>query len=475
MKIERQQKTIVSTKIFKSKLMSTDIDNEWNDFLMVRGCNWESSTDVVDDYDGNKSVNNRKNNGDKKCDAIKGGDKQQQQQQQEVHLSQLDSNSDSDQPLSSLKEQQQLLHFDANEQVPVCSPIYISTKTKISYLNTEIDIKKVFWDIPIMPYSSQTKGIVKKQIKFSSITKEELDEIEAHVQTEVEKKTGFVETQIIEHINNPDGRIKFKDQRKINVGLCKKDILNCRCKKKRAFFNCFVLIVRVEDEMSPPCARTFKEMHIKVFNTGKLEVPGIQNDASLQNVIDILISMLKNIIGEHVDYQRNKCETVLINSNFNCGYFIDRDKLYDILKYKYRINSNYDSCSYPGIQCKFFYCVDEMSLVVQNGQQPTPASAPASASASTLVKTKVETKLELENGDDSKKYIEISFMVFRTGSVLIVGKCEDYVLHDIYAFIKELLRVEYSNVGSHIINHEDTVKKHATKLRTRIIVNNITI
>jgi hypothetical protein len=84
----------------------------------------------------------------------------------------------------------------------------------------------------------------------------------------------------------------------------------------------------------------------------------------------------------------------------------------------------------------------------------------------------VTTKLE---NDDSKQYIEISFMVFRTGSVLIVGKCEDYVLHDIYAFIKELLRVEYSNVGSHIINHEDTIKKHVPKLRTRVIVNNVTI
>jgi hypothetical protein len=220
--------------------------------------------------------------------------------------------------------------------------------------------------------------------------------------------------------------------------------------------------VRVEDEMSPPSARTFKEMHIKVFNTVKLEVPGIQNNASLQNVIDILISTLKNIIGEHVDYQRNKCETVLINSNFNCGYYIDRDKLYDILKYKYRINSNYDSCSYPGIQCKFFYCIggaetaETAETVIQTGQQPTP----------TIITTKTENIY-------SKKYIEISFMVFRTGSVLIVGKCEDYVLHDIYAFIKELLRVEYSNVGSHIINHEDTVKKHVPKLRTRIIVNNI--
>jgi len=493
MKIERQIMAPKST-FTKSKLIMTDIDNEWNDFLMIRGgCNWEPSADTCDD--GNNSVNsngknnknsnndnnhtnhnNEKNNCDKKYKVYKkndyankgDGDDEQEQQQTTLHLPRLESNTDSDDDhgvQSQPFEQQQLFRTVAKnaneqEQVPVCSPIYISTKTKISYLNTEIDIKKVFWDIPVMPYSSQCKGIVKKQIKFSSVTKEELAEIEERVQTEVEKKMGFVETQIIEHIDNPDGRIKFKDQRKINIGLCKKDILNCRCKKKRAFFNCFVLIVRVEDEMSPPGARTFKEMHIKVFNTGKIEVPGIQNDASLQNVIDILISILKNIIGEHVDYQRNKCETVLINSNFNCGYYIDRDKLYDILKYKYRINSNYDSCSYPGIQCKFFYCISQGGggqQIIQTGQQPTP--------------TPITTTTSLDI--DPEKYIEISFMVFRTGSVLIVGKCEDYVLHDIYAFIKELLRVEYSSVGSHIINHEDAVKKHIPKLRTRIIVNNM--
>ena len=461
MKIERQlkQTTIVS------KTAMSDIDNDWNDFLMIRGCNWESSAED----DANKCGKKKKNNGNNESNFS--NDKKNNETYKKYNNANNTNNTNNgnggngsgDSESDEVQQQQKLLHSDddsndSNKQIPVCSPIYISTKTKISYLNTEIDIKHVFWDIPVMPYSSQTKGIVKKQIKFSSITKEELSEIESHVQTEVEKKTGFVETQIIEHIDNPDGRIKFKDQRKINVGLCKKDILNCRCKKKRAFFNCFVLIVRVEDEMSPRDARTFKEMHIKVFNTGKLEVPGIQNDSSLQNVIDILIIILKNIIGEHVDYQRNKCETVLINSNFNCGYYIDRDKLYDILKYKYRINSNYDSCSYPGIQCKFFYCIDSVDSVdcIQTGQQPTP----------TIITTKSEYV-------DSKKYIEISFMVFRTGSVLIVGKCEDYVLHDIYAFIKELLRVEYSNVGSHIINHEDVVKKHVPKLRTRIIVNDI--
>lgn len=340
------------------------------------------------------------------------------------------------------------MHAEAQfVEVPTCSPIYISTKTKISFLNTHIDIKKVFWDIPIMPYASQCPGIIKKQIKFSCTTKEELQEIEAHTQKEIDKNDGFIETQIIEHIDNPDGRIKFKDHRKINIGLSKKDILNCRSKKKRAFFNCFVLIIRVEDENSPPDARIFKEMHIKVFNTGKLEIPGIQHEDSLQNVIDILIRTLKTVIGEHVECQKDKCETVLINSNFNCGFFIDRDKLYNILKYKYRINSNYDSCSYPGIQCKFFYYTGSDNTIHNLGQQPTT------------------------NLND---YIEISFMIFRTGSVLIVGKCEDHVLHDIYAFIKEMFHVEFLNIYSHVIQPEDeVVRKHIPKIRSRKIINNL--
>jgi hypothetical protein len=324
-----------------------------------------------------------------------------------------------------------------------------------------------------MPYASQCSGIIKKQIKFSCTTKEELEEINAHTQKEIDKNDGFIETQIIEHIDNPDGRIKFKDHRKINIGLSKKDILNCRSKKKRAFFNCFVLIIRVEDENSPPHERIFKEMHIKVFNTGKLEIPGIQHDDSLQNVIDILLRTLKTIVGDHIDCKKNNCETVLINSNFNCGFYIDRDKLYNILKYEYRINSNYDSCSYPGIQCKFFYYVG------RNQDAATAAAAAADHHNHNHTKNQNGQKNKqrhIQNGQqpttDLTDYIEISFMIFRTGSVLIVGKCEDYVLHDIYDFIKELFRVEFLNIYSHIIQpDDDNVKKHVPKLRTRTIIN----
>jgi TATA-box binding protein (TBP) (component of TFIID and TFIIIB) len=438
------------------KATGTDIDNDWTDFLMgcsmdgekvqneehcANGAGHDHRSSVNNDNDKNEYSNGKSNgNDDETFEGVNGV-------KSENHGDECGDDYDDD----------GLSHVGDLNKVPKCSPIYISTKTKISFLNMPIDIKKVFWEIPIMSYASQSPGIIKKQIKFSCTTKEELDEIELLTQKEIDQRTSFVETQIIEHIDNPEGRIKFKDNRKINIGLSKKDILNCRCKKKRAFFNCFVLIVRVEDENSPADSRTFKEMHIKVFNTGKLEIPGIQHDDSLQNVVNILIRVLKSIVGEHIDYQKNKCDTVLINSNFNCGFYIDRDKLYNILKYKYRINSNYDSCSYPGIQCKFFYHIhkrsnnnnnnaNDGSTLIQNGQQPIT---------------------------DLDEYIEISFMIFRTGSVLIVGKCEDYVLHDIYGFIKEMLHMEFLNIYSHIINTEDVVKKHVPKLRTRVIVNDV--
>ena len=328
---------------------------------------------------------------------------------------------------------------DATEDIkPICSNIYISTKTKISYLNAPVDIKKVFWNIPVSPYFTPQECVIKKQIKVSTTDPNELKEIK-----ELLKNEKYYHEQEIEHIDNPEGRIKFKVQMKINIGLCKKDILNYRCKLKRAFFNCFVLIMRIKD----PVSDIFKEMHVKVFNTGKLEIPGIQSDESLTHVLDLLIGILKPIVGDDIGYIPDKCETVLINSNFNCGYFINRDKLFNILKYKYRIHSNYDSCSYPGIQCKFYY-VPEIDDDNQTGQKPNPSLS------STY-------PYSIENIN------EISFMIFRTGSVLIVGRCGENVLYSIYNFLKKMLETEYPEIGNQLNILEP--KKHNTKLRKKTI------
>ena len=57
--------------------------------------------------------------------------------------------------------------------VPKCEELYISTTTKVLFLNQEIDINSIFWKIPIIEYGNPCSGIVKKQIKIVSKTPEE--------------------------------------------------------------------------------------------------------------------------------------------------------------------------------------------------------------------------------------------------------------------------------------------------------------
>jgi len=323
-------------------------------------------------------------------------------------------------------------------EAPKASDIYISTRSKIAYLNQAIDLKTLFWGIQVIPYSKPTNGVIKKQMKFNCLTQEELDVVQENLKNE-----SHYDQQIITSINNPSGRIKFKDIRKISVGVSKKDIMSYRCKQKSAFYNCFVMIMRIKIQ------NTFKEFHIKVFNTGKMEIPGVQNDVIFQEVLNTIITTMQPFIEEPLSYNQ-KSDTVLINSNFNCGFFINREVLFDLMKYKYNIQCIYDPCSYPGIQCKFYYNND---LKEQTGSQ-----------------------ISEENKKKYKNIVEVSFMIFRTGSILIVGMCDENVLYTIYEFLKKMLTIEFSKINQKIITAENTpIKDKKTKVRRKSIFVDISV
>ena len=53
---------------------------------------------------------------------------------------------------------------EENRETPKCSEIYISTKTKIAYLNTPIDLFDIFWKIPVIKYEIPKEGVLKKHL-----------------------------------------------------------------------------------------------------------------------------------------------------------------------------------------------------------------------------------------------------------------------------------------------------------------------
>jgi len=320
-----------------------------------------------------------------------------------------------------------------NNVSPKCGHIYISTKTKIAYISEKINLNEIFWKINITPYFKQKEGVIKKQIKMVCLSEKETLELNEKIKKE---NHNYLNIQIIKSINNPNAkRVKYKYVKKINIGLSKKDIISLRTKKKGAFYNCIVLIIRLKIN------KIFKEFHIKIFNTGKLEIPGIKYDSSLVLLLNKLISILQPFYKNKIIWKPEDIDTVLINSNFNCGFYLDRIKLYKILKYKYNIQVVFDSCSYPGIQCKFYYNTKNEQ---NNGRCNCEKQC-----------NKKEKK--------KNQCVGVSFMIFRTGSVLIVGRCTEKILNFIYKYIKEILITEYSKIKINYEHIEKTKKKKNPK------------
>lgn len=323
--------------------------------------------------------------------------------------------------------------------------LIISTKTKVLFLNQPVDIHNLFWKIPVIDYWQPKAGVLKKQIKVVSKTPDDFN-----IYQERLKDLRYYHENIIKQINNPAARsIKFKDERKITVGLSKKNILSYRGKVKNAFYNCFALIVRfrLEDDTD------FREAHIKVFNTGKMEIPGIVHYQILEKVKQMIFDILQPHFSVPVDFLENSGEDhVLINSNFNCGFFVNRDKFHSILSgEKYGMESSYDPCSYPGVKCKFYFNHEVgFDTERQNGR--------------ILVQDRAMKMSELI---DNKKYTEVSFMIFRTGSGLIVGNCTEKVLRFIFEFIKGVLIQEYEHIC--ILSENPVIKNKQPKLRKRTI------
>lgn len=320
----------------------------------------------------------------------------------------------------------------------------ISTKTKVLFLNQSMDIHSIFWAIPVIEYWKPMSGVLKKQIKVVSKTPEELEEYQKRLEN-----ISYYKENIIKQINNPSARsIKFKDERKITVGVSRKDIVSYRGKVKNAFYNCFALIMRFKYEDEP-----FKEVHIKVFNTGKMEIPGIVNYRILDQIKVMILEILQPHLSQRVDFIENSDEDhVLINSNFNCGFFVNRDRFHSILKNeRYGIEAAFDPCSYPGVKCKFYF-------------NHTLGFDPERQNGRILLE---DRNLKMSELFDSKKYTEVSFMIFRTGSGLIVGNCTEKILRFVFEFIKGILIREYENIC--ILSENPVIKNKCPKLRKRTI------
>ena len=105
------------------------IDDEWSSFILNQDTNYEFTSLV-----SNKHKNNNINEND--------------------NINEVENN-------NILKD-----------VIPECEDLYISTTTKVLFLNQSIPFQEIFWKIPIIEYWKPEPGVLKKQMKVVSITED---------------------------------------------------------------------------------------------------------------------------------------------------------------------------------------------------------------------------------------------------------------------------------------------------------------
>ena len=461
------------------------IDNEWQQFLQQ-----QTNQDIAFSAHNYVSMNscttrtqNKNKTNDDFYDDTYCEEDDEEYDEEDIYTGESDSNTTNEKeseddntqevPVSGPIVAKQQLPSEVNPK-GICEELYISTQTKIFFLNqSNLDVQKIFWNTKVIPYSTATNGVIKKQIRFISKTREEFQQYETKRNQEL-----YYTEKIMKQIDNPNARkIKFKDVRKLTVGVSKKDIMNCHGKNKNAFINCFAVILRVQHE------ETFHEIHVKVFNTGRMAIPGIVNENLLESTKSLLLSILQpnfdipiKLISEEespevfrlVKGKKNK-ETnkkekshfekvkaksnVLINSNFNCGYYIQQEKLRALLRDKYKLNPTYDPSMYPGVKCKFYY----------NNELPEDPSVQLGH----LDEKDFDVTMTELDELTLEKYTKISFMIFRTGNCLIVGNCTKQILSFVYEYVKNILTSEYETIKANQDIPVSKIKKH--KPRKKVV------
>ena len=164
-----------------------------------------------------------------------------------------------------------------------------------------------------------------------------------------------------------------------------------------------------------------KIINLKIFNNGRIQMTGLKNESQGINTIKIVT----DAINQLPDFKKESIfktdqlicpwtKTVLINSDFDMGYKIDREALHRLI-IEAGYFSSFESCIYPGVNIKYYY-----NELLQNKGI-----------------CKCESMCNGKGHDGECKKITIA--VFNSGKIIITGGCSYHHIEVAYGFISNFI------------------------------------
>lgn len=158
-------------------------------------------------------------------------------------------------------------------------------------------------------------------------------------------------------------------------------------------------------------------VNLKLFKNGKIQMTGIISKKHGEDIINLIYNKLKGY-PDITFVDELKTKIVMVNSDFDYGNTIDRDKLYE-----YLIDNNYyvtyEPCIYPGVNIKYYYKEGNDTGVCNCSEQCNG------------------------QGDGINSCLQVTFLVFNSGKIIIIFRTNGFSNNQIekaYLFINDTLK-----------------------------------
>ena len=217
-----------------------------------------------------------------------------------------------------------------------------------------------------------------------------------------------------------EGILKMEHEKNI-IGYSCRDVFSKRGVSDKTFFNQSTIVLRkaVNAEHTQ-----FKEVNIKLFGNGGIQMTGIPAEdfarETLQWLIDELKKVQPNIFSTTPELQKFKVQ--LINSDYQVAYPINRNALHTILSQRYKLFSTFESTIYQGVNTKYYY----------NEEHPDKKT-PGICLCTKRCKGQ-------GSGIGPGECKRITMSVFQTGKIIVTGGRYLYQLEEAYNFLNKVLQ-----------------------------------
>jgi len=265
---------------------------------------------------------------------------------------------------------------------PSPSPIRISTITILSYMNFEVDLKQLFYNIGCISSSSNSNGILTLKLHYKEHGKHYLL---------VKTASETVASEVKNHFQNQLTIIWRFSSREVNSML---------------FSNGKLKAVGLRDERE-----VVESLH--------------QLEVYLNQYIEVLYPYLisKEEEKKNIRFENTKC--CMINTDFTTHFKIIRDNIYDVIRKEYDIVASYEPDIYPGVKIRYYY--NKQSL--RNGK--------------CICSVKCKGKGDGDGNGDCKA---VTICIFQSGNIIITGGNSFCQIQETYLFINTLLEKSYDTI-----------------------------